>query len=80
MTASVAPRVRRLQEVLVDPQETCALLRLDLDRLPVQGFPHLWGLAAALAGYDGAAELDELLDILLDGRLDGLQADPATPG
>ena len=72
MTASVAPRVRRLQEVLVDPQETCALLQLGLDRLPVQEFPHLRGLAAALAGYDGAAELDVLLD--------GLQADPATPG
>ena len=72
MTASVAPRVRRLQEVLIDPQETCALLRLGLNRLPGQGFPHLWGLAAALAGYDGAAELDVLLD--------GLQADPATPG
>ena len=76
MTASVAPRVRRLQEVLVDPQETCALLRLGLDRLPLQGFPHLWGLVAALAGYDGAAELVVLLDILLDG----LRADQATPG
>ena len=77
MTASVAPRVRRLQEVLVDLQETCALLRLGLDRLPVQEFPHLRGLAAALlAGYDGAAELDVSLDI----PLDGLQADPASPG
>ena len=72
--------LNELQEVLVDPQETDALLRLGLDRLPAQEFPHIRGLAAALlAGYDGAAELDVLLDILLDGlRVD--RADPATPG
>ena len=68
--------LNELQEVLVDPQETGALLRLGLDRLSAQQFPHIRGLAAALlAGYDGAAELDVLLDILLDG----LRANPATP-
>ena len=69
--------LNELQEVVVDPQATDALLRLGLDRLPAQEFPHIRGLAAALlAGYDGAAELDVLLDILLDG----LRADQATGG
>ena len=35
MTASVDPRVRRLQGVLVDPPKTGALLRLGLDRLDI---------------------------------------------
>lgn len=57
-----------LQEVVVDPEETDALLRLGLHRLPTEEFPRLRGLAKALlAGYDGAAALDESLDLLLDG-------------
>ncbi len=60
--------LNELQETLVDPQATDALLRLGLDRLPAEEFPHLRDLAEALlAGYDGAAELDRGLDILLDG-------------
>jgi len=60
--------LNELQEVLVDPEGTDALLRLGLDRLPSREFPHIRGLAdALLAGYDGAAELDRGLDILLDG-------------
>ena len=60
--------LNELQEVLVDPAGTDALLRLGLDRLPATEFPHIRGLAEdLLAGYDGAAELDVLLDILLDG-------------
>ena len=35
MTPSVAPRVRRIQEVLVDPQETDTLVRLGLDLLDI---------------------------------------------
>ena len=66
--------LNELQELVVDPQATDALLRLGLDRLPAQEFPHIRGVAGALlAGYDGAAELDVLLDILLDG----LQVDRA---
>ena len=69
--------LNELQEVLVEPQATDVLLRLGLDRLPAEEFPHIRGLAdALLAGYDGAAELDVLLDILLDG----LRAAQATPG
>ena len=60
--------LNELQEVLVDPRATDALLRLGLDRLPAEEFPHIRALAdALLAGYDGAAELDRGLDILLEG-------------
>lgn len=60
--------LNELQEVLVDPEGTDSLLRLGLDRLPPREFPHIRSLAdALLAGYDGAAELDRGLDILLDG-------------
>lgn len=62
--------LNELQEVLVDPLATDALLRLGLDRLPAEEFPHIRGLAGELlAGYDGEAELDVLLDVLLDGLL-----------
>jgi len=61
--------LNELQEVLVDPLATDALLRLGLDRLPAEDFPHIRGLAGELlAGYDGAAELDILLDGLLADR------------
>ena len=56
-----------LQELVTDPEESDDLLRLGLHRLPVRQFPHTRDLAGALAGYDGAAELDQGLDILLTG-------------
>ncbi len=56
-----------LQELTVNPDETDDLLRLGLHRLPVSDFPLLRGLAPVLAGYDGAAELERGLDILLTG-------------
>ena len=60
--------LNELQEVLVDRHATDALLRLGLDRLPAQEFPHVRSLAdALLAGYDGAAELDRGMTILLEG-------------
>jgi len=60
--------LNELQEVVVDPEETDALLRLGLHRLPNKEFPRLRGLAKALLdGYDGAAALDESLDLLLNG-------------
>jgi AcrR family transcriptional regulator len=60
--------LNELQEVVVDPDETDALLRLGLHRLPIKEFPRLRGLAGALLdGYDGGAALDESLDLLLDG-------------
>lgn len=56
-----------LQELVHNPEETDDLLRLGLHRLPLREFPRLRALAPALAAYDGAAELDLGLDILLSG-------------
>ena len=56
-----------LQERVHDPDETDALLRLGLYRLPPREFPRLRSLATALAEFDGAQELDEGLDIVLGG-------------
>jgi hypothetical protein len=56
-----------LQELVEKPDETDDLLRLGLHRLPVGEFPLLRGLAPLLAAYDGAAELERGLDILLTG-------------
>ena len=50
-----------------NPDETDDLLRLGLHRLPIGEFPLLRGLASVLAAYDGAAELERGLDILLTG-------------
>ena len=66
--------LNELQEFIVDPDENEALLRLGLHRLPVKDFPRLRALAPVLADYDGAAELDQGIDILLSGlaaRLSG---------
>jgi AcrR family transcriptional regulator len=59
--------LNELQEYIVDPEENEAILRLGLHRLPAQDFPHLRALGPVLADYDGAAELDQGLSILLSG-------------
>ena len=59
--------LNELQELVENPDETDDLLRLGLHRLPIGEFPLLRGLAHALAAYDGAAELESGLDILLTG-------------
>ena len=59
--------LNELQELTVNPDETDDLLRLGLHRLPITEFPLLRSLAPALAAYDGAAELERGLDILLTG-------------
>ena len=51
----------------MDPEENEALLRLGLHRLPAKDFPWLRALAPALAEYDGEAELEQGLAILLSG-------------
>jgi AcrR family transcriptional regulator len=61
--------LNELQEIVDNPEETDDLLRLGLHRLPVKEFPLLRGLAQALATYDGAAELERGLDILIDGLM-----------
>jgi AcrR family transcriptional regulator len=59
--------LNELQELVENPDETDDLLRLGLHRLPIGEFPLLRGLAPVLASYDGAAELERGLDILLTG-------------
>ncbi|BBX65460.1 TetR family transcriptional regulator [Mycobacterium saskatchewanense] len=59
--------LNELQEVIERPEETDHVLRLGLHRLAITEFPQLRALAPALASYDGAAELDRFLDLLLPG-------------
>ena len=59
--------LNELQELVDNPDETDDLLRLGLHRLPLAEFPLLRSLAPVLAVYDGAAELERGLDILLTG-------------
>jgi AcrR family transcriptional regulator len=56
-----------LQEIVERPEETDHVLRLGLYRLPIAEFPHLRNLAPTWASYNGLAELDRGLDILLSG-------------
>jgi hypothetical protein len=75
--------LNELQELVENADETDDLLRLGLYRLPIGEFPLLRGLAHALASYDGAAELERGLDILLTGLATSLSpavaAGPAEP-
>lgn len=64
-----------LQEMVERPEETDDVLRLGLHRLTITEFPQLRALAPTLASYDGAAELDRGLDLLLIG-LTATLADP----
>ena len=59
--------LHELQERVDNPDDPDDLLRLGLHRLPITEFPRLRSLATILASYDGAAELDEGLDILIAG-------------
>ena len=59
--------LNELQELVDNPEETDDLLRLGLYRLPPGEFPLLRSLAPVLAAYDGAAELERGLGILLTG-------------
>jgi AcrR family transcriptional regulator len=59
--------LNELEEVVVDPDEDEAGLRLGLHRLPKEDFPHLRHLAVLLIDYDGKAELDQGMTIVLQG-------------
>jgi AcrR family transcriptional regulator len=59
--------LNELQELVENPDETDDLLRLGMHRLPLREFPLLRSLAHSLACYDGAAELERGLDILIAG-------------
>ena len=70
---------QELQEIVERPEETDHVLRLGLHRLSITDFPHLRALAAVLASYDGAAELDRGLDLLLAGLAETLTHPDGTP-
>jgi AcrR family transcriptional regulator len=72
--------LNELQELVDNPDETDALLRLGLHRLPIGEFPLLRSLAPVLADYDGAAELESGLDILLTGLATTLPRHPTGDG
>ncbi len=59
--------LNELQEVVERPEEIDDVLRLGLHRLAITEFPQLRALAPVLASYDGAAELDRFLNLLLPG-------------
>lgn len=71
--------LNELQEFVVDPEESEALLRLGLHQLPAREFTHLRALADVLIDYDGKAELDEGLTILLSGLTARLSPQEPTP-
>lgn len=71
--------LNELQEFIVDPDENEALLRLGLHRLPAKEFPRLRALGPVLADYDGAAELDQGISILLAGLAAPLIGEKTTP-
>jgi AcrR family transcriptional regulator len=56
-----------IREKTLDPEESLALLRIGLRRLPPTDFVHIRGLETELGDHDGAAELELGLDILLTG-------------
>jgi AcrR family transcriptional regulator len=68
--------INELEEFVVNPDEDDTGLRLGLHRLPEKDFPHLRRLAAQLLDYDGEAELDQGITIVLQG----LQAQLQNPG
>ncbi|MRH93569.1 TetR family transcriptional regulator [Nocardia sp. SYP-A9097] len=71
--------LNELQEIIERPEETSDLLRLGMHRLPIGEFPLLRALATELADYDGAAELERGLDILLAGLTTTMSAAGARP-
>ena len=71
--------LNELQEIIERPEETDHVLRLGLHRLAITEFPQLRALAPALATYDGAAELDRGLDLLLSGLTAALTQPDGSP-
>ncbi len=71
--------LNELQELVERPDENEDLLRLGLHRLPIGEFPLLRSLAHVLASYDGAAELERGLDILIAGLTATLPDPPDSP-
>ncbi|ORA09024.1 TetR/AcrR family transcriptional regulator C-terminal domain-containing protein [Mycobacterium asiaticum] len=65
-----------LQEVVENPEETDYLLRLGLHRLPLSQFPKIRAVASELAHYDGAAHLDQGVNMMIAGLQAHFQGQP----
>ena len=68
-----------LQDLIEDPDEADDLLRLGLHRLPRREFPRLRSLAPELASYDGAAHLEQGVDMMITGLQSHFQPAPTSP-
>ncbi|RJU00358.1 TetR family transcriptional regulator [Arthrobacter frigidicola] len=71
--------INELEEFVVNADEDDAGLRLGLDRLPESDFPHLRSLASQLLDYDGEAELDQGITIVLQGLQAQLESPARAP-
>ena len=71
--------LNEMREIIERPEESDHVLQLGLHRLSITEFPQLRALAAALASYDGAAELDRGLDLLLTGLTAALTHPDGSP-
>lgn len=56
-----------LQEIVVNPAESEAVLRLGLHNLALRDFPQLRSLAPELDRYDGASLLERGVDMMISG-------------
>jgi hypothetical protein len=56
-----------LQDLIDNPDEADDLLRLGLHRLPYREFPRIRSLAPELASYDGAAHLQQGVELMITG-------------
>ena len=66
-----------LQDLIDNPDETDGLLRLGLYRLRPREFPRIRSLALELASYDGAAHLQQGVEMMITGLQFRFQPAPA---
>jgi AcrR family transcriptional regulator len=65
-----------LQELVVNPAESEAVLRLGLHNLALNEFPQLRALAPELEHYDGAALLEQGVELMITGLEDRFRPKP----
>ena len=67
-----------LQEVVDDPDQADDQLQANLHRLPRRQFPQVRALAAELANYDGAAQLEQGVELMIIGLQNRFQPEHAS--
>jgi len=68
-----------LQDLIDNPDEAEDLLRLGLHRLPRREFPRIRALAPELASYDGAAHLQQGVEMMITGLQSHFQPARTSP-